>query len=75
MTSISQAPLVVAATVQSLAAEAISLQARITELRESLVLLDLQIRSMSDTLHRLRAVGAEHRAADVAVSPIPSSGT
>lgn len=70
MTSTTETPLAVAATAQSLAAEAISLRSHITELRQTLALLDLQMQSVSDTLHRLRAVSAE----DAPPSPNPSSG-
>ncbi|MEV5676671.1 MULTISPECIES: hypothetical protein [unclassified Streptomyces] len=58
MTSTSDTPLAVAATAQSLAAEAFSLQSRIADLRERLALLNLQMQAVSDTLHRLRAVGS-----------------
>ncbi|GAA2297856.1 hypothetical protein OKJ48_42585 [Streptomyces kunmingensis] len=49
-------PLAVTAAARSLAAEAVSLQARITELRRSLALLDEQIGTKADTLRRLRSV-------------------
>ncbi|MCX4968117.1 hypothetical protein OHA98_25835 [Streptomyces sp. NBC_00654] len=66
----SDTPLTVAATAQSLAAEAFSLQSRITDLRRSLALLNAQMQSVSDTLHRLRAVSSE----DALPPPSPSSG-
>jgi prefoldin subunit 5 len=64
-------PPAVAAAVQSLAAEAVTLQARITELRHNLALLDRQMRSVSHALQRLRAVDAEQ----VSPSPHPSPAT
>ncbi|MEV5204715.1 hypothetical protein ACIOZL_17400 [Streptomyces sp. NPDC087769] len=70
MTSTSETPLPVAATAQSLATEAITLQSRITDLRSTLALLDLQIQSVSDALHRLRTVSDE----DAPPLPNPSHG-
>ncbi|KUL52417.1 hypothetical protein [Streptomyces sp. NRRL S-1521] len=60
MTTLTETPLDLAAAVQSLAAEAVALQARITELRDTLALLDLRRGSVSDSLHRFRGIGAEH---------------
>ncbi|MEV1023267.1 hypothetical protein [Streptomyces sp. NPDC050264] len=55
--SASESPL---AAAQSLAAEAVALQARITELRDALALVDLQMWSVTDSLRRLRGIGAEY---------------
>ncbi|MFJ9131269.1 hypothetical protein ACIRJS_45050 [Streptomyces sp. NPDC102340] len=71
MTTTSETPLAVAVAAQSLTAEAAALQARITELRGTLALLDLQMESVSDSLHRLRGVDTEH----VPVSAHPSVGS
>ncbi|MEE1736001.1 hypothetical protein [Streptomyces sp. BE147] len=67
----SETPLAVAATAQSLAAEAFSLQSRITDLRRSLALLNVQMQSVSDTLHRLRAVSSENALPSPSPSPEP----
>ncbi|MFH8561447.1 hypothetical protein [Streptomyces sp. NPDC017988] len=71
MTTISETPLALAAAARSLAEEAVALQARITELRDTLALLDLHIESVSASLHRFRGVGAEHPPA----SAYPSLGS
>ncbi|MFI8438116.1 hypothetical protein ACIGJO_31115 [Streptomyces sp. NPDC079020] len=66
----SETPRAAAATAQSLAAEAFSLQSRITDLRRSLALLNVQMQSVSDTLLRLRAVSS----GDALPAPVPSPG-
>lgn len=59
MTTTSPTPLSVADLAQSLAAEAVSLTARISELRGTLALLDVQMQSVSGALKQLRAAEAE----------------
>ncbi|MFJ8024750.1 hypothetical protein [Streptomyces sp. NPDC096311] len=59
MTTTSPAPLSVADLARSLAAEAVSLTAHISELRGTLALLDVQMQSVSDALRQLRAAAAE----------------
>ncbi|MFD8565472.1 hypothetical protein [Streptomyces sp. NPDC059639] len=69
MTTTSETPLALAAAAQSLAAEAAALQTRIVELRDTLALLDLQMESVADSLHRLRGVDTEHVPASARPSP------
>ncbi|WP_372349511.1 hypothetical protein [Streptomyces sp. KL116D] len=55
MTTTSDIPLDLAAAARTLAAEATALQARVTELRDALALLDLQMEFVAASLHRLRS--------------------
>ncbi|MBD0674010.1 hypothetical protein [Streptomyces sp. CBMA156] len=69
MTTTSAPPLALAAAARSLAAEAVALQARVTELRGTLALLDLRMRSVSDSLRRLRDAGAGYPPAPPSPGP------